>query len=173
MPHVDGASPLLDQFRRGDVPRDLREQAAQGALVLRPVDQLTLLSWLAGDEDSAIVQAAEATLTRLVPEAVRSALARPETSEAARQFFAARGVTPGTAAPDGQEAPVLPEHAQEDVTADVRPSPSLRLSVAPEYRNANGTRATFSGSINRQYLTTFSGGRPEMFGQRYVFGLPD
>ena len=173
MPHVDGASPLLDQFRRGDVPRDLREQAAQGALVLRPVDQLTLLSWLAGDEDSAIVQAAEATLTRLVPEAVRSALARPETSEAARQFFAARGVTPGTAAPDGQEAPVLPERAQEDVTADVRPSPSLRLSVAPEYRNANGTRATFSGSINRQYLTTFSGGRPEMFGQRYVFGLPD
>ncbi len=81
MPHVDGASPLLDQFRRGDVPRDLREQAAQGALVLRPVDQLTLLSWLAGDKDSAIVQAAEATLTRLVPEAVRSALARPETSE--------------------------------------------------------------------------------------------
>ena len=55
----------------------------------------------------------------------------------------------------------------------VRPSPSLQLSVEPEYRNENGTRTTFSGPINRQYLTTLPGGRPETFGQRYVFGLPD
>ncbi len=141
MPDVDGASPLLDQFRRGDVPRDLREQAAQGALLLRPVDQLTLLSWLAGDKDSAIVQAAEATLTKLVPEAVRSALARPETSEAVRQFFAARGVTPGTAATDGQEAPVLLEHAQEDAAADVRPVQLSMLSVVDRMKLAmKGTR---------------------------------
>ena len=55
----------------------------------------------------------------------------------------------------------------------VRPSPSLQLSVQPDYRNEHGTRATFSGPINRQYLTTLSGGRPEPFGNRYIFGFPD
>ena len=55
----------------------------------------------------------------------------------------------------------------------VRPSPSLQLSVQPDYRNEQGTRATFSGPINRQYLTTLSGGRAETFGNRYVFGFPD
>ena len=55
----------------------------------------------------------------------------------------------------------------------IRPSPSLQLSIVPEYRNEHGTRGTFSGPINRQYLTTLPGGRPEVFGQRYIFGLPD
>ena len=55
----------------------------------------------------------------------------------------------------------------------VIPSPSLELSVSPRYSNEDGTRATFSGPINRQYLTTLPGGRPETFGDRYVFGLPD
>ena len=55
----------------------------------------------------------------------------------------------------------------------IRPSPSLQLSVEPDYRNERGTRGTFSGPINRQYLTTLPGGRPEVFGQRYIFGLPD
>lgn len=55
----------------------------------------------------------------------------------------------------------------------VRPSPSLELSVEPDYRSERGTRATFSGPINRQYLTTLAGGRPGTFGRRYVFGFPD
>ena len=55
----------------------------------------------------------------------------------------------------------------------IRPSPSLQLSVEPEYRHERGTRGTFSGPINRQYLTTLPGRRTEVFGQRYIFGLPD
>jgi len=55
----------------------------------------------------------------------------------------------------------------------VRPSSSLELSVEPDYRNEQGTRATFSGPINRQFLTTLPGGRPETFGNRYIFGFPD
>ena len=56
-----------------------------------------------------------------------------------------------------------------------RPSPSLQLSVEPEYSNEQGTRATFSGPINRQYLTSrpVPGGRPETFATRYIFGFPD
>ena len=57
----------------------------------------------------------------------------------------------------------------------VRPSPSLQLSIEPGYSNEQGTRATFSGPINRQYLTSrpIPGGRPETFDTRYIFGVPD
>jgi hypothetical protein len=54
-----------------------------------------------------------------------------------------------------------------------RPSPSVQFSFEPEYSNENGTSATFSGPINRQYLTSLPGGRPENYGRRYIFGLPD
>jgi uncharacterized protein DUF5916 len=57
-------------------------------------------------------------------------------------------------------------------SVSARPSPSLEFSVLPEYSNENGT-ASFSGPINRQYLTTLSGGRPETYGRRYIFGLID
>jgi hypothetical protein len=54
-----------------------------------------------------------------------------------------------------------------------RPSPSLQFSFAPEYSNENGTNASFMGPINRQYLVTLTGGRPETYGRRYIFGLVD
>ena len=60
-----------------------------------------------------------------------------------------------------------------EASLSVRPSSSLQLSVEPTYSNEHGTRATFSGPINKQYLTTLAGGRPETFGKRYVFGFPD
>ena len=58
-------------------------------------------------------------------------------------------------------------------TVSIRPSPSLQLSAAPEYENESGTRATFNGPLNRQYLTSLPGGRPETFDRRYIFGFPD
>ena len=54
-----------------------------------------------------------------------------------------------------------------------RTSPSLEISVTPEYINETGTSGIFSGPISRQYLTTLGGGRPETYGRRYIFGLPD
>jgi hypothetical protein len=55
-----------------------------------------------------------------------------------------------------------------------RPTPSLQLSVTPEYSLDGGTNATFSGPINRQYLRTITGsGRPEQYGNRYIFGVVD
>ena len=59
------------------------------------------------------------------------------------------------------------------VSLSVRPAASLQLSVEPEYRNGQGTRATIRGSINRQYLTSLPGGRAASYGRRYVFGFPD
>jgi hypothetical protein len=52
-----------------------------------------------------------------------------------------------------------------------RPSPSLQLSIAPQYLNEGGTNATLNGPINRQYLQAVSGGRPETYGKRYIFGI--
>lgn len=55
-----------------------------------------------------------------------------------------------------------------------RPTPSLQFSMDPEYSLEGGTGATFSGPLNRQYLRTFTGtGRPEQYGNRYVFGVVD
>ena len=58
-------------------------------------------------------------------------------------------------------------------SVSARPSPSVQFSAEPEYSNENGTSATFSGPINRQYLTSLAGGRAETYGRRYIFGLPD
>jgi hypothetical protein len=54
-----------------------------------------------------------------------------------------------------------------------RPTPPLQLSFEPEYSNENGTSATFSGPINRQFLTSRPGDRPEAYNTRYIFGLVD
>ena len=68
-------NPLVDQFRRGSVPRDLRLMAAQGLLPLNPVDFTELLHHLLSDSDAAIRETAGATLGA-IPEAEMLALAR-------------------------------------------------------------------------------------------------
>jgi len=57
-------------------------------------------------------------------------------------------------------------------SVSARPSPSLQFSVTPEYVVENGP-TSFSGPINRQYVTTLPGGRPETYDRRYIFGLID
>lgn len=61
------------------------------------------------------------------------------------------------------------------VSSDIsaRPSPSLQFSVSPDYSNENATSGAFQGAVNRQYITTLTGGRPETYDRRYVFGLVD
>jgi len=58
-------NPLVEQFKRGGVPEDLRLLAAQGALPLKPVDLLELVHHLLGDPDPAVVAAASGTLAGL------------------------------------------------------------------------------------------------------------
>ncbi|HUR32257.1 MAG TPA: DUF5916 domain-containing protein [Vicinamibacterales bacterium] len=59
------------------------------------------------------------------------------------------------------------------VSLSARPTPSLQFSINPEFADENGTSSTFSGPINRQYLTTLDGGKPENYGKRYIFGVVD
>ncbi len=56
---------LVDQFRRGGVPKDLRLMAAQGALPLKPGDLLELLHFLLVDAEAEVAQASRETLGRL------------------------------------------------------------------------------------------------------------
>ena len=44
-------TPMLDFFRRGEVARDVRMLAAQGAIAPRPMEQLGLLMILSRDHD--------------------------------------------------------------------------------------------------------------------------
>ena len=94
-------SPLLDFFRRGEVARDVRLLAAQGAVAPRPLEQLGILMILASDTDSEIRDTADATLQLLPAELVAAFIARSDVPTELREFFIARGITPSdTPAPD-------------------------------------------------------------------------
>ena len=72
-------TPLLDFFRRGEVARDVRLVAAQGALAPRAHEQLGLLVFLLSDTDPEIASTAESTLQAIPTEALSAFLARSDT----------------------------------------------------------------------------------------------
>lgn len=91
-------TPLLDFFRRGEVARDVRLLAAQGAMAPRPLEQLGLLMLLTGDADTEIRATAEHTLGAIPVDLLAGFIARSDTPTELRTFFLGRGV-PGDAAP--------------------------------------------------------------------------
>ncbi|HUQ88964.1 MAG TPA: hypothetical protein VM096_15510 [Vicinamibacterales bacterium] len=97
-------TPMLDFFRRGEVARDVRMLAAQGAIAPRPLEQLGLLMLLSSDHDSEIKTTAEATLQNLPKELVADFIARSDVPTELREFFVRRGIEPSnTPAPDDEE----------------------------------------------------------------------
>ena len=85
---------LVDFFRRGDVARDIRLLAAQGALAPKAIEQLGLLALLVADTDPEIARTAEETLAKIPRASLTAFLARPEVSTELRHFFAGRGLEP-------------------------------------------------------------------------------
>lgn len=107
-------SPFVDFFRRGEVARDVRILAAQGALAPRAHDQLALLMLLSDDPDEEIRATANRTLDLLPPAALKAFLARAEVSSEIRTFFESRGVSAGeTSAGAGTDGDPLVETAGE------------------------------------------------------------
>ena len=97
-------TPMLDFFRRGEVARDVRMLAAQGAIAPRPMEQLGLLMILTRDHDTEVRQIAETTLQQLPAELVANFIARSDVPSELREFFAGRGIHPSdTPAPDFEE----------------------------------------------------------------------
>ncbi len=62
MAETRSLNPLVEQFRRGDVAREMRLMAAQGVLPLKPEDLVELWTNLVGDPDAAVRAAAEGSL---------------------------------------------------------------------------------------------------------------
>ena len=100
-------TPLLDFFRRGEVARDIRLLAAQGALAPRAHEQVGLLMLLVGDQDPEIARASEATLQAIPRDSLAAFLARADVSEDVRSFFWTRGIEPSAVASGDVDAPML------------------------------------------------------------------
>jgi hypothetical protein len=114
-------TPLLDFFRRGEVARDIRLLAAQGALAPRAHEQLGLLVLLVSDQDPEIAAAAEGTLQAIPVDSLAAFLARSDVSTDMRGFFAARGIEPAAEASIDQDTPIVdvaPSPASSDAAAD-------------------------------------------------------
>jgi len=96
---------MLDFFRRGEVARDVKLLAAQGAIAPRPMEQLGILMVLTSDGDAEIRDTAEQTLLKLPADLLASYIARADAPTEIREFFIKRGIEPGAVpAPEVDEA---------------------------------------------------------------------
>jgi hypothetical protein len=84
------SSPLVTQFRRGGVSRDVRLTAASGALPLSPADQVELLFLLTRDRDEAVSKQAESSLQALDDASLVSVVKEESTSVDVLVFFGLR-----------------------------------------------------------------------------------
>jgi hypothetical protein len=131
----------VDFFRRGEVARDVRLLAAQGAFAPRALDQLALLLILKDDADPEVAGAAALTIDRLPRPALEAFIGRSDVPGEMRQYFTALGFTPGGVVVDAEaplidtaESEPLPEAPAEDTpvedatqTADVKALSSLSI----------------------------------------------
>ena len=92
-------TPLLDFFKRGEVERDVRLQAAQGTLAPRAHEQLAILVLLLEDPDREIRETADETITRIPLEVLEKFLARSDVPVDLREFFGDRGIFPAEIPP--------------------------------------------------------------------------
>lgn len=111
-----GPTPLLDFFKRGEVDRDVRLQAAQGALAPRAHEQLAILVLLLEDTDRDVRDTADDTLNKIPVEALQGFLARSDVPVDLREFFGDRGIFPAEIPPIEVEfdEPLVDAAADED-----------------------------------------------------------
>ena len=95
---------MLDFFQRGEVARDVKMMAAQGALAPRPIEQIGILMVLTSDTDVEVRETAEQTLKLLPDELIAGFIARSDVPTEMREFFIKRGIQPAaTPTPDSEE----------------------------------------------------------------------
>jgi len=142
---VTAPTPLLDLFKRGEVSRDARLLAAQGALAPRAHEQLAILVLLLGDSDAEIRSQADNTLKRIPVEALQSFLARSDVSVDLREFFADRGVFPSEIPALTAEDPLFePEPSGDDGEEEADPRSAVERLAAMGF--SERLKAAFKGS---------------------------
>lgn len=81
------SSPLVNQFRKGGISRDVRLTAASGALPLTPFDQVELLFLLTRDSDEEVGKTAQKSLLGVSPSALSAVLRDPNVPPEALAFL--------------------------------------------------------------------------------------
>jgi hypothetical protein len=109
------STPLLNLFRRGEVPRDVRLLAARGALAPRAQEQMAILVFLATDVDAGVAAAARETLATLPRPALEAFLARPDAPPEVRAYFVALGIAPGKPAASADDGPLVSLDGDDDL----------------------------------------------------------
>jgi hypothetical protein len=144
MAETRATNPLVLQFRRGGVARDLRLMAAQGLLPLKPEDLLELWTGLVGDADEAVRGAAETSLTEFAAAELLPILKSRDTPVAVLAWAVSKRAEPelreatlqNTSLPDDvieRLAPTLPQALAELVVINqTRLLRSTTLLVAIE-----------------------------------------
>ena len=128
-----GPTPLLDFFKRGEVDRETRMLAAEGALAPRAVEQLQILVLLLEDPDAEVRATAEATLDRIPEETLKAFLSRSDAPLGLREFFGDRGIFPDEipqieAEVDVEEPLVETEPDEADGDSDTQESATARIA---------------------------------------------
>jgi hypothetical protein len=132
------STPLIECFRQGEAPVDVRLMAARGGLLLRPEAQLSLLMLLASDPIPEVAAAARTTIARLPADPLAALLARADTPAPLRAFFAnvASGAVPGEWPAGDETASEALLGADDEVTgeasASADPTAPEAASLEPE-----------------------------------------
>jgi hypothetical protein len=147
---VTGPTPLLDFFKRGELARDVRLLAAQGALGLRAHEQLAILVLLLDDPDPTIGRTADDTLNRIPEAALRAFLARSDVSISLREFFGDRGIFPDeipTILPlEDEEHPLIDTSVSDDPAAEEAGEKRSTLQQLSEMSFTERLKAALKGS---------------------------
>lgn len=134
-------SPLVDCFRQGGVPHDVRLMAARGGLTPHVQDQLQILMILTVDRHPDVADAARTTIARLPPDLLAAFLSSPDAPPELREFYANRDASlaeaaladaareaAGAAAPPAEEAAATANLAEAEADP-VRRGTAQRLSM--------------------------------------------
>ena len=146
------ATPLLDYFKKGEVEREVRLQAAQGALAPRAQEQLAILVLLLEDKDAEIREIADGTLNRIPVEALQAFLARSDAPVDLREFFGDRGIFPA-------EIPPI-EYDADDALIDTDPSP-LSDDEETDDERVSGLQALASMNFPQRLKAAVKGTREQ------------
>jgi hypothetical protein len=139
---MSAPTPLLDFFKRGEVARDVRMQAAQGALAPRALEQMSILILLLEDSDEDVRTAAERTINSIPGPALAAFLARSDAPLAMREFFAARGIQPAAEAAANADDPLIESESAGDADvpesdAETDDPDAARASISQQLANMN------------------------------------
>ena len=139
-------TPLIDQFRRGDITRETRLLAAQGGLAGTAYEQVALLVLLSDDADSDVASAVSATVKSLPDGPLRAFLARHDVPAAMLRFFGDLGIAPGPEPAVDASAPLLDVEDDEDAGAQPEAASSAEPKILSGLPVKRKVKLAFKGT---------------------------